>query len=382
MNILIDIAHPAHVHLTKNVYSLLTDKRYQIIVTTKGIPSVISLLELYRIPYIDIGKKNDNLLGKTFGQLKNNFQLMRIYKKYKINLAFGSTLTIAQLTKLGKVPSIILDDDDDEVEPLFVKYAHPATGTVLSPDCVVRKSPKAIKYAGYHELAYLHPNRFQPDPDVLKIAGLLPDEPYFILRFNAFKAHHDVGAQGLSIENKHKLIALLEKKGKVFITTERNIEEEFKKYQLQISPDKIHSFIYFATMLIGDSQTMTSEAAVLGTPGIKLNSFAGRLSVPKELENKYKLCYSFSPPDFDMMMNKIEELLNTPNLKEEWQQRRRRMLQDKIDVTAFFVWFIENYPESAKIMKENPDYQYSNNHNDVRDATQSTSFKTLSFNEP
>lgn len=30
------------------------------------------------------------------------------------------------------------------------------------------------------------------------------------------------------------------------------------------------------------------------------------------------------------------------------------MLSDKIDVTAFMVWFIENYPKSAKIMKENP----------------------------
>ncbi len=359
MNLLIDITHPAHVHLTKNVHSLLTDKRHQIIVTTKDIPSVISLLELYHIPYINIGKKNDSLLGKTFGQLKNNFQLMRIYKKHKINLAFGSTLTIAQLTKLGKVPSIILDDDDDEAEPLFVKYAHPATGTVLSPDCVVRKSPKAIKYAGYHELAYLHPNRFQPDPNVLKVAGLLPDEPYFILRFNAFKAHHDVGIQGLSTENKRRLIAMLEKKGKVFITTERNIEEEFKKYQLQISPDKIHSFIYFATMLIGDSQTMTSEAAVLGTPAIRCNSFVGRLSTLEEEEHKYHLVFGFLPEQSEAMFEKIEELLSIPNLKEEWQHRRQRMLQDKIDVTAFFVWFIENYPDSAKIMKENPDYQYN-----------------------
>jgi len=34
------------------------------------------------------------------------------------------------------------------------------------------------------------------------------------------------------------------------------------------------------------------------------------------------------------------------------------MLKDKIDVTAFLVWFIENWPESFNIMKENPDYQY------------------------
>ena len=34
------------------------------------------------------------------------------------------------------------------------------------------------------------------------------------------------------------------------------------------------------------------------------------------------------------------------------------MLDDNIDVTSFFTWFIENYPESQKIMKENPGYQY------------------------
>jgi len=38
---------------------------------------------------------------------------------------------------------------------------------------------------------------------------------------------------------------------------------------------------------------MTSEAAMLGTPSLKLNSFAGKLSVPNELEQKYQLCYSF-----------------------------------------------------------------------------------------
>jgi len=36
---------------------------------------------------------------------------------------------------------------------------------------------------------------------------------------------------------------------------------------------------------------------------------------------------------------------------------RQKMLKDKIDVTAFMVWLIKNYPKSAKIMRENPDYQ-------------------------
>jgi hypothetical protein len=33
------------------------------------------------------------------------------------------------------------------------------------------------------------------------------------------------------------------------------------------------------------------------------------------------------------------------------------MLKQTIDVTAFMVWFVENYPASVKIMEENPEYQ-------------------------
>ena len=151
---------------------------------------------------------------------------------------------------------------------------------------------------------------------------------------------------------------MLTKKGKVFITVEREIEPEFAHYQLKIPPEKIHSLLYYATMLIGDSQTMTSEAAVLGTPAIRSNSFAGRISYLNEEEDRYGLTFGFLPDETDKMMNKIEELLNKADLKTEWQKRRQKMLDDKIDVTGFMVWFFENYPESYRIMKTDPDYQY------------------------
>jgi hypothetical protein len=34
------------------------------------------------------------------------------------------------------------------------------------------------------------------------------------------------------------------------------------------------------------------------------------------------------------------------------------MLEDKIDVTAFFSWMIENYPGSIKQHHQNPQSQY------------------------
>jgi predicted glycosyltransferase len=111
-------------------------------------------------------------------------------------------------------------------------------------------------------------------------------------------------------------------------------------------------------MLIGDSQTMTSEAAVLGTPAVRCNTFVRRISYLEEEEFKYNLTYGFLPSDSEAMFQKLQELLSMPDLKQEWKRRRAIMLADKIDVTAFFVWFIENYPASAKTMRENPDYQY------------------------
>jgi len=360
MNILIDIGHPAHVHYFRNLAHILEQNGYKIIWTIKDLPSAINLLDKYGFNYIKLPKKANNLIGKIFKQIKYDYIILKICKKYKIDIAIGTSVSIAHISMISKVKSIVFDDDDDEVQPLVTKFVNPFTDYLLSPDALKghRKRKDTIFYPGYHELAYLHPNRFSPDISVLDEIGLKENEPYFIMRFNAFTAHHDIGIKGISLEQKNQLINILEPYGKIFITTEKDIEPEFKKYQLTISPEKMHSLLYYATMFIGDSQTMTSEAAMLGTPSLKLNSFAGKLSVPNELEQKYQLCYSFLPDEFDNMIEKIKELLNTPNLKQEFQQRRQKMLSDKIDVTAFMVWFVENYPESAKIMKENPEYQW------------------------
>ena len=253
--------------------------------------------------------------------------------------------------------SVIMDDDDDAVEPLFVKFGHPFADTILTPSAIRRKSKKAVYVDSYHELAYLHPNRFEPDPAVLREAGLEEGETFFILRFNAFKAHHDVGAEGLSIENKRRLVDRLKAKGKVLITTERNIDDEFKPYQLLVSPEKAHSLMFYATMFVGDSQTMTSEAAVLGTPAVKCNSFAGRLAVPNELEQIFGLCYSFLPERQEAFFEKIDELLAMPDLKGEWQKRRQKMLAEKIDYTSLLVWFLEKYPQSRQTLLDRPDFQ-------------------------
>jgi len=360
MNILIDIGHPGHVHLLKNVYSQLKEKGHSIILTVKNIPVAIKLLDHYNMNYISLGHKSDSLLKKAIKQMKYNFKLLSLVKKNHIDIGLGTSISLAQVSRLSSIKSILLDDDDDAVQPHFVKFAHPFAHTLLSPDCLKdsRKKKSTIFYSGYHELSYLHPNHFTPDPNVLSELGLEREEPFFIMRFNVFKAHHDGGVKGLSAIQKKDLIELLRPHGKIFITTEREIDPELKKFQFPISPEKMHSVLYYAKMFIGDSQTMSSEAAVLGTPSIRCNSFAGRISYLEE-EEQYGLTFGFVPEDFKGMLKKIKELLSMPDLHQEWQKRREKMLEDKIDVSAFITWFVDNYPHSIDVMKQAPDYQFS-----------------------
>lgn len=353
MNFLIDIGHPAHVHLFRNLYAELKQKGHAVFVTVKDIPIAKKLLDIYDIPYYVLGKKSDGLLGKFVDLIRFGTKIWSLCRKHKIDIALGSSINIAHVSRFSRIKSFIFDDDDSAVQPLMAKYGHPYADYIVSPNVLdyERKRPNQLTYPGYHELAYLHPNRFRPDPSVLAEAGIREGEPFFLMRFNAFKAHHDIGVSGLSIEQKRMLVHRLSEVGKVIITTERNIDDEFLPYQLKVSPEKAHSLLYYATMLIGDSQTMTSEAAVLGTPSLRCNSFAGRISYLEEEEKKYDLTYAFLPTQFVDLQDKLEELLAVPNLKAVWADKRERLLQDKIDVTAFMLWLFENYPNSVKKAK-------------------------------
>lgn len=359
MNILIDIGHPAHVHLFRYTSEQLKKHGHWVFFSVRDISIAKRLMDYYGMEYINLGKKKDSVFGKALTIIVQDVKMLWLVWKNKIDIGLSSGIVLSHVSKMSKIKSFVFDDDDDAVEPLVVKYGHPFSNVVITPSAIKRETEKTIYYKGCHELAYLHPNHFKPDNTVLKKAGLSVRDKFFILRFVAFKGHHDVGQQGISLEQKRRLVNLLSHHGRVIITSEREIEQEFEQYRLPVPPEEIHSLMYYATMFIGDSQTMTSEAAIMGVPALKCNTFTGKLSVPNELEQKYGLCYAYHPDDFEKFYEHIDRLLKQPDLKEKWMQKREKFLKDKIDVSAFFTWFIENYPESNRIMKEDPDYQYN-----------------------
>ncbi|PKN73289.1 MAG: hypothetical protein CVU50_03070 [Candidatus Cloacimonetes bacterium HGW-Cloacimonetes-3] len=357
MNILIDIGHPAHVHYFKNLYNILSEKHH-VFVTCKSVPIITKLLSHYQIPYVVLGDKGSTILHKLKQQVVLTSKMRSILSERGIGLAIGASALIVHAAKFTRTRTILFDDDDQIVQPFTARFVTPFADVVVSPDALKHEGiSKAIYYPGYHELAYLHPKRFTPNPEVLMNYGLTKQDKYFILRFNAFKAHHDIKEGGMSSEQKNQLIELLKQYGKVFVTTEAKLDPQFDKYKMPILPHEMHDFMYYSQMLVSDSQTMSTEASVMAVPAFRCNTFAGRLAVLEEEEKKYGLTFSYLPRQFDWMLESINTLLADPNYKEEWLVRSDRMLQDKIDVTSFWAWLIENSPHSLNEVSK-PDFRF------------------------
>ncbi len=364
MNILIQLSHPAHFHLYKNVAQNFMRDGHKVFILIKTKDILEDLLKQSGLPYYNILKEahRKSKFGMLWDMLVRDWRILRFVKKHKIDLLTGSTVEVAQVGWLTRKYRVNTGEDDMNVVPLFPKMAGPFMGTILSPRVCNNYSlePYSVKYESYHELAYLHPNHFQADKNVVE-KYFSADTPFFILRFSSLNAYHDAGIQGINTEIAQHLIDILKPHGRIYITSERELEPQFEPYRIKINTLDMHHVMAFSTLYIGDSQTMAAEAAVLGVPFVRFNDFVGRIGYLNELEDVYQLGFGIKASEegaADKMYKVVEEILSMPNLKEEWESRRQKMLSEKIDYAQFLTWFIEEYPESQKIMKETPNYQY------------------------
>lgn len=363
MNILVELGHPAHFHLYKNVISKLNRDGHNTFVLIKTKDILQELLDNAHIPYYNILPKVDTKKTKfTLARniLKRDWKIFWFSIRHHIDLFTGSTPHVTHIGWLLNKPSIVTGEDDAAVIPAFITTVKPFVKEFLSPAVCNNGvlDTKSVKYASYHELAYLYPNHFTPDKQVVE-QYFSTEKPYFIIRFAKLNAHHDKGISGINTEIAHQIINILKPYGDIYITSERELEPQFEQYRIRINPLDMHHVMGFAQLYIGDSQTMAAEAGVLGTPFIRFNDFVGKIGYLNELENVYKLGFGIKTNDVEKLYLTIEELLKMKNRSNVFAERRQKMLSEKIDYAKFLTWFIENYPESKKIMKENPDYQYN-----------------------
>lgn len=337
MDILIGIGHPAHVHFYKNAIDELRSQGYDVGVVTKKRDLALELLDSYNIEHTVAGNshiQNKGLVRMALPFLHLEVDVLRHVKKYQPSVVTGiGNIPLSHASTIFDCQSKIFVDTEHAT--LANSLTFPFADQICTPECYYDDlGSKQVLYPGYHELAYLHPNRFEPNPSILEEAGLEQGEQFVILRLVDWNAAHDVGDSGF--DNVVDVVESLEETGfRVFITAEGDLPEAVEQCQLTVEPHRIHHLMYYADLFIGESPTMATESAVLGTPGIYVSSIS--LGYTDELEERYRLIHTFSGDERQSKgIRKAISILNDYD-QELWDRRRERLLEDKIDTTQFII---------------------------------------------
>ena len=368
MKILFHIAHPAQYHMYKYTIERLVANGHHIKVTinTKDILEQLLLADGMQFENIlPIRRTRNTKLAALFTLIKKDLKIFRIQIRDNYDLMVGTETALSHIGWLFRKPVLIMDEDDVSVVPEAAVLSFPFARHIVSPvSCNLGKwSKKKISYKGYQKTAYLHPEYFNPNESIVREV-LNTSEKYFLIRVSDLSAYHDSGSNGFTVEILRNVINALKPYGRVLLSTERKLPSDLEPYLFKTKVTNIHHFLFYADLLIADSQSMCVEAAILGTPSIRYSDFAGKIGVLEELEHTYDLTYGVPVSKVDYLFEKINEILKTDNLRPKWQAKRQLMLKDKIDVTAFWTWLIDSYPNSIEILKDNPNYQdkFKRNH--------------------
>jgi uncharacterized protein len=342
MRVLFDIVHPAHVHFFKHMIWELERRGHQTRIVAREKDVTTALLERLGFRYETVGRSGKKSLFGMGGELlRRDLVLARVARSFKPDVIVTRNPAGAQTGRLLGIPSIF-DTDDGRAAGIHFWSAAPFAHVITTPDCTDEDyGRRHVKYPGYKQTAYLHPNHFKPDQSVLEALGVKPGERYFIVRFVAMVASHDLGEGGLPVEAKRQLIEKLQARGRVFLSSEDELPPDLAKLKFPLPPDKLHDALSFADLLVGDSQTVAAEAAVLGTPSLRVSSWTGRLAYLTELETRYGLTFAYQPTRAAELMAHVDRWIAEPSLRASLAPSHQRLLADKVDTADWFVRFIE-----------------------------------------
>ncbi len=344
MNYMIYLAHPSQFYVFKQIIKILKSDGYNVTIVIKTKDVLEELVQAEGLDYYNVSKRRrkNTFFLILIDVIKRYFNLSRIIISEKINIVLTCGSDISLLAKLFRIPFLLFIDDDFDVVPKSAKFGWPFAPVIFAPKgCNTGKfTYKTIHYDGFQKSFYLQKNVFKPDRKV--IGGIIDSNRYFLLRVVGLDAHHDEGMKGIGDKLLEKIVRILKPHGRIIISSERALPEKFEKYLLKIDPIKMHHVIYYADLLIGDSQSMIHEAALMGTPSIRYNSFVGKIGVMNVLENEYGLSIGIPVGQEDELLKTIEYIIEDDNYKSKIKKRLEILNESMVDVNQMVLDYLES----------------------------------------
>lgn len=339
MKYIFELNHPKHYYQFKYVMQALRSRGHEIKVLARDKDVLLNVLREEGVEYTLFGKHRKAMWAKVLGTVSLIWNYIAIAKRYRPDVVVSKGSLYGTFTAwLLHKKSVIFPDS--EVVKVTNRYVVPLCTKVVTPQSFgLDYGKKHCRVAGIFEDCYLAPQVYKPDPAVVEKYGLC--RPYAVLRFVGWFANHDVGNNGFSGEEKQALVREIAKNMTVYISSEKELPVELQQYRLPTPASLIHDVLSYADLYVGDSQTMAAEAALLGTPAIRSNSFVG----PNDMSNfillqeQYGLLHNVASPTEAIQ---LAQQLSLHSHKEEWLQKRERYYSQVGDTNAQIVTLLEN----------------------------------------
>jgi len=336
MNIVIDIAHPAHINFFKLTAKRLSAEGHNVnlICLDRG--------KLSRIVDKEFPGLYVNIIGKHKGSkysviidanIKRFFQLLKYLRNSRADIGLGvGSFNFGGVLKLLNRPNIQFDDDPERgLNTILEKL----TATKLFFPPIIESYGNISNFNALKEWAYLSPTYFTPNPMVLNEYGLKEKEYIFI---------REISTGSLNYSNqKANLLASIAKE---FSKETKVIFSLENKKKLGYYPDNwtilkepvndIHSILYYSKCVISSGDSMAREGGLLGVPSI----YCGlrEMKANKILENK-NILFHLKPAEVVLFANDI--IVNNSYFQNQ-ESFRDILLKEWVDVNEFIYNVVMN----------------------------------------
>ena len=339
MRILVFANTPAHVHLYRHAVDRLERAGHDVLVLTREYACTTDLLDYFELPYRVYGDHRTEGYSKLGFAREAGGQFLTIgieALRFDPDVVFGRGPYAAYAGTLSRTPIVLVLDD--EPGDFNHTVSRPFADCILSPDVTRRDLGDAhYTFDGFKECAYLHPDVFEPTTDVRTYLDVDPDEPYVLVRFNALDALHDADLEGFRPDQRRDLIDRLSEVATVFVSDEGDELDlrELPARPYDLHPALIHDAMAEAELLVADTGTMATEAALLGTPAFRYRGTDDHeYGEFRELE-RAGLVEQFDT--YEAVRDRSLEVLADDDIAEQWEQRRREYVGDLVNLTDLLV---------------------------------------------
>ena len=392
---------PAHVHLYRHVVPRLAERGHEVLVLARDYGCTLDLLAYFGLPYRVYGRC-DTTKASLLRQLpRQYFSIFRQVRRYQPDVIFGMGAYAAHAGAITGASTILVLDS----EPTSLDHAisRPFADALITPEAFRKDlGENHYTFPGFKECAYLHPEVYEPSgygpaaagsesagsqrsdyPPTLADApltnggdvtdggevtnrgdvtdggeltkGVRPelgvgDDRYAIVRFNAFGSHHDLSEGGFTAAQRRELVRSLAEHLTVLVSDEgENLDlESLPAREFDLHPARLHDALAEADLLVADTQTMVTEAALLGTPAIRSNSFVGDDDMGNFLELERRGLVE-NVATFEDVLTRASDLAADEGTPRKWRRRRDEYVDELVNLTTVLVEVAEHHDDLDRV---------------------------------